>query len=367
MKISRSPSSSKSNIDLLDFDEDGDLDIFIGYFGEFSPNKARSEPGVWRTSGFQILENRDGDFIDVTTEIVPFQPANRSFEHKTSWVFHFNMVDLDRDGKKDILVSINSDGDNHPDYLGSIYLKRGDRWLPVSKKSSTGTMDLSDGGLHMLRHGDFNCDGITDLVAMQRSNKGDLKNRAFHLYLGRTEPLTNAPKEWPLKTQTFKFVPKQVQKDITSNMGTIIRQQNFEATIIGPVQQYDDLSRRFDVNLTGVNGFVFFDDTQHAKLIVSVAKDYRGTGQNGQMLARNTKKLFSNDDEAKQNWQLIVKRCYDAKELDYIKVPFNDERDFIVEYQDCLNKYLEAPALTNFIQETIDIAKTIDISYDKTY
>ena len=66
--------AAPSNVNLLDIDDDGDLDIVVGYFV--------SNQSSWETSGFEILENINGKFIPATDKFVPHQPANRDQEHR---------------------------------------------------------------------------------------------------------------------------------------------------------------------------------------------------------------------------------------------------------------------------------------------
>ncbi len=157
--------SAPSNVELIDFDDDGDLDILVGYF--VSSNSS------WHTSGFGLFRNDDGQFTDVTAEVAPHQPANlHAGMKRTDAMIGAAMVDLDRDGAKDLLLSVQTpDHMHHSRFRASAYLNVDGSFMPVAA-SADPTRDLA-----MLTTGDFNCDGIADLAGNGRHNRSEYSMR----------------------------------------------------------------------------------------------------------------------------------------------------------------------------------------------
>ncbi len=80
---------SSHTIETLDFDNDNDLDIFIG--GRMIPNKYPISPRSY------ILRNDNGKFVDITAQIAPFLSD-------LGMVCDAAVVDLDKDNFKELVV-----------------------------------------------------------------------------------------------------------------------------------------------------------------------------------------------------------------------------------------------------------------------
>ncbi len=122
-----------------DFDNDGDLDLFVG--GRLTP-KSYPEP----TSSY-ILENRKGKLVDVTQMIAP---KLKDIGMVTDAVWD----DFDTDGDQDLII------------VGE--------WMPITVfeneegqfvKSNTSTVNNSSGWWFSVEKGDFDNDGDTDFIA----------------------------------------------------------------------------------------------------------------------------------------------------------------------------------------------------------
>lgn len=156
--------SAPSNIDLIDYDEDGDLDILVGYFV--------SSKSSWMTSGFQIHRNDNGAFVDVTDEVVPNQPQNRDAQYPSDAMIAAQLVDLNGDGARDLLLTLQTD-DRRPStgFRASMYLNVNGKFLPVGSHNDVPSE------LRHLYAGDFNCDGRVDLAGVGAKTKTEQKLR----------------------------------------------------------------------------------------------------------------------------------------------------------------------------------------------
>ena len=168
-----------SNADLIDLDGDGDLDILVGYFF--------SHKSSWKTSGFQIYENKNGVFSLATKKFVPSQPTNRGTNFPTDFILDFYFEDIDRDGNKDLILShMGLAHQSNATLSASIFLNRDGKFFPVSLKSSFGLPDLGRREQHIVP-GDFNCDGETDFATLTDAQPNFQQEDLIKLYLARTQ------------------------------------------------------------------------------------------------------------------------------------------------------------------------------------
>ena len=193
-----------SNVNLLDVDGDGDLDIIIGQF-------VRSDFG-WNTSGFQIMENNGGIFDDVTNSVAPNQEANRDFEFvKSGFIDTFNLVDINKDGASDLLLTMRGPERNIHDGMLSMFLSVDGRYIPVSKTLSFGHEAFYS--TMQTRSGDFNCDGLTDLVAI---GKGGEKKDALKFFIAKENP---KPRKTALSTPKLSMKEALLKHNIQLTVG----------------------------------------------------------------------------------------------------------------------------------------------------
>lgn len=140
-----------SNVNALDFDDDGDLDILIGFYV--------SSNSVWMTSGFQILENVAGEFVEATEKFAPVQLGNQSLTQPSGFLLHASLVDFNNDGKKDLVLTTSREQSHHQ-VSTILYLNFNGQFFPISADQ---TRRL--GVKKRLHIADFNCDGKNDFMS----------------------------------------------------------------------------------------------------------------------------------------------------------------------------------------------------------
>jgi hypothetical protein len=157
-----------ATIDSFDLDSDGDLDIIISDSIDF-PSRA------WFTSGIQVLKNTAGGFIEASAEFFPNQVTNQNVSSPSNFADAFFFADVNFDGLKDVILSLsNSDSRKPNETSASIFLNRGGFFLPITQSESL-NYKISNVGdsqsIGDLITGDFNGDGVTDLVSLTSIKK----------------------------------------------------------------------------------------------------------------------------------------------------------------------------------------------------
>jgi hypothetical protein len=145
-----------------DFDQDGDLDLFVG---------GRLLPGLYPLpANSYLLENINGKFIDVTKEKAPHL-------HEIGMVTAATWIDYDLDGDEDLMVA----GEWMP-----ITLLRNDNgsFTDVTDKAGLGK---SSGWWQSMKAADFDQDGDLDIVVGNlglNSRFKATKDRPFEVFAG---------------------------------------------------------------------------------------------------------------------------------------------------------------------------------------
>ncbi len=158
-----------ATIDSFDLDGDGDLDIIISDSIDF-PSRS------WFTSDIQVLKNTASGFIEASAEFFPKQVTNQNVSSPTNFADAFFFADVNFDGLKDVILSLSNSDSRKPDEASaSIFLNRGGYFLPINQSESL-SYKISNVGdsqsIGDLITGDFNGDGVTDLVSLTSIRKG---------------------------------------------------------------------------------------------------------------------------------------------------------------------------------------------------
>jgi len=163
----KSYTSGPSNIEVLDLNQDGLVDILVGFFV--------SAPFLWETSGFSYFENTGSSFVDKTSQLFPNQNAARNVESPTGFILGFNLVDLDGDGDKDLVVTSKEyeRSDVRPDdFSTSLYINNGEFFEPPLRYRVDYRFE-GKSGFSQLRVGDFNGDGAPDTFTLRQGVEKD--------------------------------------------------------------------------------------------------------------------------------------------------------------------------------------------------
>ena len=169
-------STGNGNVEALDVDNDGWVDILIGQYFSVS--------GLWSGSGFKYYRNTGECFYDATGEFFPNQKTNRNFKSNvfTRYIHNFYQNDVNNDGLKDIILQ--TDGATSRwtrmqlnEGFPYVFINQGNhKFLPVSYIDSdvSGLIGLDD-----IVPGDFNGDGLIDILGIY-SNDDGTQIRAFY-------------------------------------------------------------------------------------------------------------------------------------------------------------------------------------------
>lgn len=132
--------SSGSCVTVHDFDNDGDLDVFVG--GLVTPGKYPTAPQTC------LLQNNGGKFTEVCAQVAPGL-------HQTGMVNDLLWADLDKDGSAELIVA----GEWLP---LTVFKKEGGKLKEVTAQFG---LEKTQGWWNCLRAADLDGDGDLDLVA----------------------------------------------------------------------------------------------------------------------------------------------------------------------------------------------------------
>ncbi len=152
--------SSTSAIAALDYDNDGDQDLFVG---------GRNTPGAYpATPESYLLENNNGIFKNVTASKAPVA-------QRLGMITDVRWEDLNKDGKADLLLT--------GEWMGIVVLQQGEIFEDVSKIYG---LNNTQGWWYSLNAGDFDGDGDTDFIAgnIGKNNKfNPSEEKPLHVFL----------------------------------------------------------------------------------------------------------------------------------------------------------------------------------------
>jgi hypothetical protein len=172
-----------SNIEIMDINGDDRPDILQGFF--------ITGASTWRTSGFKAYVNMGDCFADGTDYHFPSQQTNRALHREiddhTNYIHNFRKGDVNSDGLSDIVLQV--DGTSYWPNSGmlrypNLFINNGNNvYLPPTIAAMAGIVDRQDD----MVPGDFNGDGLTDLVTVSGKHE-DIPKIRMHLQKAKPDP-----------------------------------------------------------------------------------------------------------------------------------------------------------------------------------
>ena len=165
-----------SNVELVDLNNDGLLDILAGYWLAVNP--------LQMSSGFKAYINEGECFSDQTNLFFPNQRMNRELNpnHQTAYIQDFFFEDITGDNLPDLVLQFDGTmgySDSSEKYSPHIFVNNGNnQYLPVLKKnapnSPTPSYQKFNNKLNVDMHtlGDFDGNGKADLVYVKKEFYG---------------------------------------------------------------------------------------------------------------------------------------------------------------------------------------------------
>jgi hypothetical protein len=205
-----------TNIEIIEINGDDRPDILQGFF--------IAGTGLWQTSGFKAYINMGDCFADGTDYHFPAQQTNRALhrdmDYHTSYTHNFRAGDVNNDGLNDIVLQV--DGTSYWQRSGEtrfpyLFINNGSNiYLPPTIAAMTGIIERHDD----MVPGDFNGDGLTDLVSIEREdvNMGTSKVR---LHLQKANP--EHPSEVVYSPSDFLSISSGSKKRIAKLMANTMK------------------------------------------------------------------------------------------------------------------------------------------------
>lgn len=154
--------SGAGNIEAIDLNGDQKEDLLVGHW--------LSTTGLWKTAGFTAYLSGNNCFVDATDALFPNQKTNRILEEEyaVAYIQNFHFADINNDGLRDVILQSDNVEDGwfrRESYAGHpyIFINQGGYWLPVQGLNVKQWTNVDD-----IVPGDFNGDGLTDLIYIRR-------------------------------------------------------------------------------------------------------------------------------------------------------------------------------------------------------
>jgi hypothetical protein len=180
-----------SNIEIIDINGDNRPDILQGIW--------IAGTGLQQTSGFKAYINMGNCFADGTAYHFPAQQTNRALhrdmDYHTNYIQNFRAGDVNNDGLNDIVLQV--DGTSYWQRSGEtrfpyLFINNGNNiYLPPTIAAMNGIIERHDD----MVPGDFNGDGLTDLVSIEREDVHMGINKV-RLHLQKANPDLYTPSDF---------------------------------------------------------------------------------------------------------------------------------------------------------------------------
>ena len=150
-----------SNIELLDINGDGLLDVVVGYYVQYNTD--------WTTSDFDIFINEGGTFVNATETYFPDQSSNENVLEATKSNWNFYLNDIDGDGDKDFSIyskTVDIDFMYEGEKSSTIFINDGGVFYPAERSDliTEAQVAISD-----LMPANLNGEGAIDFVQLSKN------------------------------------------------------------------------------------------------------------------------------------------------------------------------------------------------------
>ena len=216
---------STSTVESADFDNDGDLDLFVG---------VRVIPFLYGVpvNGYILQNDGHGMFTDVTKRLAP-ELADIGLITDAKW------LDVNRDKQVDLLVA----GEWMP---LSVFISYGDKLVNETIKYG---LDKTNGWYHSIAVGDFNEDGYEDFIAGNHGANSRFKatvSEPINLYVNDFDQ-NGEVEQIITQYQNGKSYPMVLRHDLLSQLPALKRKylhyRNYSEQTINDIFSKEQLER----------------------------------------------------------------------------------------------------------------------------
>jgi hypothetical protein len=194
--------SYTTNASFFDYDNDGDLDMYLA-INEFDPKLAPN--GYWWPNDSRALVNADklyeNSFDSIAGHPVFTDVSAKAGIVRGGFTLGINVVDINRDGWKDIYVSNDY---NSPDMF---YVNNGDGTFTDSSGAYLKHTSYSSMGMNIA---DMNNDGLADIFVLDMLPEDNLRRKVFLQPYNYVSYLNN---------ETFGYTYQHVRNVLQLNLG----------------------------------------------------------------------------------------------------------------------------------------------------
>ncbi len=269
-----------SAVGVLDYDLDGQLDLFLGNWFDLRQNRRPIVPdSLWKGNGLE--------FIEETQRLVGERFFDSGFEVYTNAVpsFGVSICDVDQNGFPDIMVSSSNGWGNKlwmnlsfERLAGRVFRNYGDE--SEFAQDSLGRLEVQSGGNSFFSIcTDYNNNGLIDIMVGEQTHAYEDDKR------DRSSFLTGARREFPPKFIRTEYVYDQKQTQTQSDrrgvfvdldrdglIDVLVDYSGFppESRLISFIQapdhSFNDKSQEFGVNIVNPTGTVTLDLNQDGRM-----------------------------------------------------------------------------------------------------
>jgi hypothetical protein len=209
------PNSKATGAHLIDFDNDGDLDVFLAAIGPQMLFENRLKPDVASYNRYGlVMPNSWHRATNGTPNLLFINKGNGVFKESaqewgvrdTRWSYAAQFADLNGDGRQDLYVA-NDFGEN------AFFINKGDHF--VDRAEELGVLDPGNG--MGVSYGDYNNDGYLDIFVTNMSSTAG--NRILNRLFPDTDSQDNVLRKLAAGSNLFRGQSDGSFTDVTAKTG----------------------------------------------------------------------------------------------------------------------------------------------------